>query len=136
MQRREFLSKIARAGVAASSTATTFSLAPAAEGKPRIRIGQIGTGHAHADGKLAAILRSPNFELAGVVEPDERLRRAAATRKDYKDVHWLTEEQLLNTPGLRAVAVETEVKDLLAVGGRCVTLMCRASRSERPSQLF
>jgi predicted dehydrogenase len=120
MQRREFLSKIARAGVAASSTATTFSLAPAAEGKPRIRIGQIGTGHAHADGKLATLRRSPDFELVGVVEPDERLLHAAATRKDYKDVHWLTEEQLLNTPGLRAVAVETEVKDLLAVGGRCV----------------
>jgi predicted dehydrogenase len=120
MQRREFLSTIARAGIAASRATAASHFASAAEGKPRILIGQYGTGHAHADGKLAAIRRSADFELIGVVEPDERLRRAAATRKDYKDVRWLTEEQLFNTPGLRAVAVETEVKDLLAAGGRCV----------------
>jgi hypothetical protein len=32
----------------------------------------------------------------------------------------MTEEQLLNTPGLQAVAVETEVKELVATGERCV----------------
>ena len=88
--------------------------------KPRLRIGQIGTGHAHADGKLAVIRRSSDFELVGVVEPDERLRRAAEARKDYQGVSWLTTEQLLNTPGLRAVAVETEVKDLLPTAARCI----------------
>ena len=42
------------------------------------------------------------------------MRRSAAARKPYAGVKWLTEEQLFNTPGLRALAVETEVKDLLA----------------------
>jgi len=32
----------------------------------------------------------------------------------------MTEEELLSTPGLQAVAVETEVKDLVATGTRCV----------------
>ena len=108
MQRRRFLSTLGRAGVAASAT---FALAGRGHGsgaKPRIRVGQIGTGHAHADGKLAALRRSSEYEVVGVVEPDERLRRAAMARKDYQGVAWLTEEQLFNSPGLKAVAVETE----------------------------
>jgi predicted dehydrogenase len=32
----------------------------------------------------------------------------------------MTEEELLNTPGLQAVAVETEVKDLVPTGARCI----------------
>lgn len=88
--------------------------------RPRIRIGQIGTGHAHASGKMAAMRKSVDFEVVGVVEPDERLRRAIEKHKAYENVPWMTEEQLLAVPGLQAVAVETEVKDLLAVGRRCV----------------
>lgn len=121
MHRRTFLSTIGQAGLAASGAISVGGLVRAAEGKPRLRIGQIGTGHAHADGKLAALRQSSDFELVGVVEPDARLRRAAESRKDYQGVRWLTEDALLNTKGLRAVAVETEVKDLLAVGARCVS---------------
>jgi predicted dehydrogenase len=88
--------------------------------RPRIRIGQIGTGHAHAEGKLTAIRGSADFELVGVVESDPRLRMRAERNKAYAGVTWLTEEQLLNAPALQAVAVETEVKDLLAVAGRCL----------------
>lgn len=120
MHRRRFISTLGRAGLAASSATLVRNLARASDAKPRLRIGQIGTGHAHAGGKVAVIQRSPDFELVGVVEPDERLRRAAAARKEYQNVRWLTGEQLLNTPGLRAVAIETEVKDLLGVGARCI----------------
>jgi predicted dehydrogenase len=119
MDRRNFVSTLAKAGVAAA-TLGTAPRAMAEAGRPRLKIGQVGTGHAHADGKLAVLRRSPDYELVGVVEPDEELRRRAETRKEYQGVRWLTEEQLLNTPGLRAVAVETEVKDLLPVGERCV----------------
>jgi predicted dehydrogenase len=122
MRRRAFLSTLGQAGVVTSAAVLTRPLARAADSsKTRLRIGQIGTGHAHADGKLSVIRRSPDFELVGVVEPDERLRRAAQARKDYQGVQWLTEEQLLNTSGLRAVAIETEVKDLLATAARCVS---------------
>lgn len=92
----------------------------AAASETRLKIGQIGTTHAHADGKAGALRRSADFELVGVVEPDEQLRRAAEARKDYQGVRWLTEEQLFNTPGLRAVAVETQVKDLLPAAARCI----------------
>jgi len=86
----------------------------------KIRIGQIGTGHAHASGKMAAMRRSPDFEVVGVVEPDPQRRAAAERDAAYRGVMWLTEEQLLNAEGLQAVAVETEVCDLLPTAERCI----------------
>ena len=120
MHRREFISTLGQAGLLATGTIAATHSVRAAGSKPRIRVGQIGTGHAHADGKLATLRRSPDYEVVGVVESDERLRRTAAQRKDYQGLPWLTEEQLLNTKGLQAVVVETEVKDLLSVGAHCV----------------
>jgi len=90
------------------------------EQRVKIKIGQIGTGHAHASGKMASMRRSADFEVVSVVEPDERLRARAKRSPVYKDVPWTTEEQLLSVEGLQAVAVETEVRDLLATAARCV----------------
>lgn len=78
-----------------------------------IKFGQIGTGHGHAADTLRTHRESPDFELVGVVEPDEMLRRRAERHPAYRDVRWMTEEELLNTPGLTAVLVETRVGDLL-----------------------
>ena len=69
---------------------------------------------------MAMVKKSADFEVVGIVEPDERLRRAAEKNRAYDGVRWMTEAELLATPGLRAVVVETEVKDLLSVAGRCV----------------
>ena len=79
----------------------------------RIKIGQIGTAHGHAEGKLAVYRRSPDYEVVGVVEPDARLREAAARHPTYADLRWLTLDELLSVPGLEAVAIETEVGGLL-----------------------
>jgi predicted dehydrogenase len=87
---------------------------------PRIKIGQIGTSHAHASGKMQAIRASAEYEVVGIVENDPARRAAAEKSPAYAGLPWMTEEQLLNTPGLPAVAVETEVKDLLATAARCV----------------
>jgi predicted dehydrogenase len=74
----------------------------------RIRIGQIGLGHPHASGKLNAIQSLPEtYDLVGVVEPDLSLRKRA------KGVTFLSLDQLMNVKGLRAVAIETRVKDLV-----------------------
>ncbi len=87
----------------------------------KIKIGQIGTSHGHAQGKLKA-LRELNdvYELVGVVEPDAGRRAQAAQDSAYRDVRWLDEEELFNIPGLEAVAVETEVRHLVPTGLRCV----------------
>lgn len=87
--------------------------------QPRLKIGQIGTGHAHAAGKLKAIQKlSDRYELVGVVENDPRRRRELGG--SYLGVKLISEEQLFNIPGLQAVAVETEVRDLVSTAHRCI----------------
>jgi predicted dehydrogenase len=118
MNRRAFITGSA----AALGTASLFPTAAFGQAKPaRIKVGQIGTGHAHASGKLASLRKlSDLYEVVGVVEPDAKQREAAQRDKAYDGVKWLTEEQLLNIKGLQAVAVETEVKDLLSTAERCI----------------
>jgi predicted dehydrogenase len=85
----------------------------------RIRYGQIGVGHAHA-AKMEVYRRSADYEVVGVVENDPQLRANAEASEIYRGLIWLTEEQLLNTPGLQVVGVETRVRDLLPTAERCV----------------
>ncbi|WP_158222746.1 Gfo/Idh/MocA family protein [Rhodopirellula sp. MGV] len=87
----------------------------------RIRIAQFGTKHAHAIGKLEAIRKFPDtFDFVGVCEPDPSRRAALANHPAFRDVTWLTEEQLLKSEGLQACAVETEVKQLVPTGIKCL----------------
>jgi len=107
MERREFL-------IAAALTATAAHAAP-----ERIKIGQIGVGHAHAS-KLSVYRSSPDYEVVGIVESDPALQKRAETQSTYKGLRWMSQEQLLNTPGLQAVLVETRVGDLLNTAEKCV----------------
>lgn len=93
--------------------------AAAGAAQSRIKIGQIGVGHAHAS-KLAVYRKSPEYEVVAVVEPDPELRRKAESQELYRDLPWMTQEQLLNVSGLQAVLVETRVRDLLNVAEACV----------------
>jgi predicted dehydrogenase len=117
--RRDFLRRSALA--AGLATVGRPAAGGAGAAKPqRVRVGQIGTGHAHAGGKMEALRRlADDFEVVGVVEPDPVLRRAAENSPIYRGLTWMTEEQLLHAPGLKAVAVETEVSQLLATARRC-----------------
>ncbi len=100
MKRRKFIFSTA-------SVLTGASLHARAR-RPRIRIGQIGLAHPHALGKLNAIRSlSETYDLIGVAEPDLSLRRRA------KGVNFISLDQLMNTKGLEAVAIETRVKDLV-----------------------
>jgi len=84
----------------------------------RIRIGQIGIGHEHASGKMDALRGLGDvYEVVGVAEeasPDW------PSRKAYEGLPRMTEEELLSTPGLQAVAVETNNADLVATATRCM----------------
>ncbi|MEZ6086487.1 MAG: Gfo/Idh/MocA family oxidoreductase [Pirellulaceae bacterium] len=87
----------------------------------RIRIGQIGTKHAHASGKISAIRKlNDDFEIVGIVEPDEARRAAVGSQDAYRDLPFLTLEQLLNSDALSAVAVETTVDQLVPTAMLCL----------------
>jgi predicted dehydrogenase len=60
------------------------------------------------------------YEVVGVVESDADAREAARRQAAYRDLTWMSEEELLNAPGLQAVAVETAVRDLVPTAARCV----------------
>ena len=116
VDRRKFLTAT---GAAAAGLTLATSAVQASTGKPKIKIGQIGTGHAHARGVFSELLRvTDDFEVVGIVENDPKRRQALGD--EYQGVKLITEEQLLNTSGLRAVVIETEVPDLLPTAGRCV----------------
>lgn len=97
MKRRSFL-------IACGSTAL------AANASSRLRIGQIGTEHAHASGKMTA-MRSLNdlWEVVGV-----------AATKGYDGVKSMSVEELLDTPDLQAVAVETAITSSCEMARRCI----------------
>ncbi|MCA9102256.1 MAG: Gfo/Idh/MocA family oxidoreductase [Planctomycetales bacterium] len=90
----------------------------------KIRIGQIGTGHGHAAGKMAVFRASNDYEVVGVVESDPRLRATAKMNDVYDGVPWMSEAQLLETPGLQAVAIETNVAGLLDAAEKAVAAGC------------
>jgi predicted dehydrogenase len=116
ISRRTVLQSIA----AGSALAVGGLAAPArAAVAPRIKVGQIGVGHAHAT-KLEVYRRSEDYEVVGLVEPNKELRDKAAGTAAFRDLPRMTDEQLLNVPGLQVVLVETEVRDLLATAQRCI----------------
>lgn len=114
---------ITRRTLLASGAASLATLPLMAQDTDRkqslIRIGQIGVGHPHAS-KLSVYRASPDYEVVGIVEPEKALRERAQSEAPYRDLPWMTEEQLLNVPGLQAVLVETQVRDLLKTAETCI----------------
>lgn len=84
-----------------------------------IKYGQIGVGHAHAN-KISAYTKSDQFEVVGVAEPDEQLKQAAMKSPTYRDVKWVSVDELLNTKDLQVVGVETRIRDSLSTAQQCI----------------
>lgn len=122
--RREFLGLVG-GGAMSGALVNSLMWAPPALAAPKgnrppIKIGQIGVGHAHAS-KLSVYRASPDYEVVGIVEPDAKLRQKAESQAPFNGLKWMTQEQLLNEPGLQAVLVETHVRDLLNAAEACVS---------------
>jgi predicted dehydrogenase len=93
-------------------SAAALALAgPAAAGDQprRIRIGQIGTQHGHAAGKMETLRRlGDHFEVAGLAGA------AANAAAAFNDIPRMDLAGLLALPGLEAVVVETDFPDACA----------------------
>lgn len=89
----------------------------------RIKIGQIGVCHEHAEGKINSLRLLPDvFEIVGVVDDRKSpsAKFAGSNLKPYEGLKWLTEDELFSTPGLQAVTVETPNLDLVPTAMRCM----------------
>jgi predicted dehydrogenase len=82
----------------------------------KIRAALLGIGHAHAAGKAKVLRESTDFELAGVCEPDGDLRRRLGSHAAYRELPWLSLDQLLHDSSIRMVAVESRVHENVAYG--------------------
>lgn len=121
IRRRDFLHATVCGVAAAGLYGLTPHVGRAATAQTKIRIGQIGVGHAHASGKMHTLRKlADQFDVVGVVEPDAKLRAQWENHPIYRGLRWMTEEELLNAKGLQAVAVETRVRDLVPAASRCV----------------
>jgi len=122
--RRGFLTTAVGAGAAvAAGRRLEPTVAASERRKRRIKIGQIGTGHEHASAKMATFRKlSDQYEVVGIAESDPKLRKRREKTSAYRGLTWMTEEQLLNTEGLRAVAVEVDSDDerIMDIAGRCI----------------
>lgn len=111
------------AGAALGSLSQTWSLggtaAASQQARNPIKIGQIGTKHAHAS-KLSVYRNNPDYEVVGIVEADPQRRSGAMQQTVYQGLPWMSHEELLATPGLQAVLVETDVPDLLDAAEACI----------------
>ncbi len=113
MDRRTFLQSTLAAS-AAVSLAGSAAAAPSA--RVTVRCGMIGIDHSHALDVLEEILKSDDFELVGICEPDDAIREAKKDAPILQGLPWVTEDVLLNDRTIQVVVVETGVTRLLQYG--------------------
>lgn len=132
MKRRDFLglSMAAAAGAVFADTASATDQAadtsapqtPSPDSpapKRKIKIAQIGVRHEHAY-KIASLkMLSDDFEILGVAAESPADQKAHEKDANYKGLRWMSQDELLDLPGLEAVAVETEMTELLPTAKRC-----------------
>ncbi|NND99476.1 MAG: Gfo/Idh/MocA family oxidoreductase [Pirellulaceae bacterium] len=119
--RRRFLRDASSAALTLAAASTLRPHLAWSQTPARIRVGQIGTAHAHASGKMETLRKfSDTYEVVGVVEPDPKRKESAMKQKAYAGVRWISEAELLNSEGLQCVVVETGISELVPAAQRCV----------------
>lgn len=116
MNRRDFLRRTTLVSLAAAGVGRGGT--PSRRHR-RLRVGQIGTAHAHAAEKWATLQAlSEEFECLALCEPDPGQRAKAEREPEFAAAHWVGEEQFFAQRDIDAVLVETELPDLLRYGRR------------------
>lgn len=87
----------------------------------RIKIGQIGVKHAHADGKMGCVRKFPEiFDIVGIADTDVGALDKKLNTDLYKGLKRMSINEMLTMPELDAVMVETEEWELVPTGIKCV----------------
>lgn len=85
----------------------------------RIKLGQLGIGHNHAEGHMEAFRRHPElYEIIGYAETDASWIRRRGSLPCYAGVPRLSVEELLEKSD--AILVETEVETILPAAKLCI----------------
>lgn len=122
MQRRHFIQTGLAMGAAAmgGSLLHAENSASETESFQKIKIAQIGVRHEHASGKMNTLKMLPQYyEIVGIAAESPEEQKKHEKDACYKNLKWYSQEELLQIPGLEAVAVETEMTELLPTAIRC-----------------
>ena len=111
MDRRDFLVTTGALGALASATTR-------ADGK--IRTGILGTQHGHFRGKLEAMQKSPDYEVAAVCEPDPAALAKMKQDSRYAGLPWVSEKELLGDPAIQLVVVECKFWEAIPWGRKVI----------------
>jgi predicted dehydrogenase len=100
------------------SLAAAASSAPLHPAFKKVRVAVLGTGHAHALGKIKALRSLPQYELAGICRPDADEPREGEV---FHGVRWLSLQELLQDASIELVDVESRVEHNLQYARKCVS---------------
>lgn len=85
----------------------------------KIKVGQIGIGHNHGEGKMLAVQKFPEmFEVVGYCEDNEEWVQKRGELPCYRNLSRMCEEELLEQCDL--ILVETDVWNLTKTAQRCI----------------
>jgi len=85
----------------------------------KLKVGQIGLGHNHGEGKMRAVQRFPElFEVVGYAEEDEQWIQKRSNLPCYSDLRRYDVEELIAKCDL--LLVETDIWDLTAAAQKCI----------------
>lgn len=84
-----------------------------------IRIGQIGIGHNHAEGKMTSVRKYPElFEVIGICENNPETLKTKGLLSCYKGLPIMDEMQILEA--CDAILVECDINNLTSTALRCI----------------
>lgn len=85
----------------------------------KIKIGQIGIGHNHGEGKMLAIRKFPElFEVVGYAEENEEWLKLRGSLDGYQGLKKMSVEEIIENSN--AILVESDVWDLTKYAKMCV----------------
>ncbi len=86
----------------------------------KIKIVQIGVRHGHANGIMAAMRQLPEyFDILGIAAESSDWEAKVKNQPVYKGLKWFDRDKILDLPGIEAVAVETEMTELVSTAVKC-----------------
>ena len=85
----------------------------------KLKVGQIGIGHNHGEGKMLAVRKFPElFEVVGYAESDEDWIRKRGDLDCYRDLPRFTEDELIEICDI--LLVETDIWNLTKTAQKCI----------------
>ena len=86
----------------------------------KIKIVHYGIGHDHSPQYLDCIKQFPDlFEIVGICEPNERIRKECSNFPAYEGIRWLSEDQMFSLTDIDAAIIEAHDLDLVKYAQKC-----------------